>query len=133
VVSKIWGTDQIAVGTKVSDMQKNVARLFSASREGGALTEAAYWAHARRKIHDVYIRSQSATAEDALKHIGELYAIEVEIRDLPATKRLTARQSRSASLHEWMVEKRATLLKHPGGARRSLCTKPVKHPVLLLP
>ncbi|EES3797877.1 TPA: IS66 family transposase [Escherichia coli] len=55
-------------------------RLFSAEREGGALTEVACWAHARRKIHDVYISSQSATAEEALKRISELYAIEDEIR-----------------------------------------------------
>ncbi len=33
-------------------------RLFSAEREGGALTEVACWAHARRKIHDVYISSK---------------------------------------------------------------------------
>ncbi|HAO0898034.1 TPA: IS66-like element ISEc23 family transposase, partial [Escherichia coli] len=39
-------------------------RLFSAEREGGALTEVACWAHARRKIHDVYISSKSATAEE---------------------------------------------------------------------
>ncbi|HBH4975356.1 TPA: transposase, partial [Escherichia coli] len=49
-------------------------RLFSAEREGGALTEVACWAHARRKIHDVYISSKSATAEEALKRISELYA-----------------------------------------------------------
>ncbi|HCP9052805.1 TPA: transposase, partial [Escherichia coli] len=55
-------------------------RLFSAEREGGALTEAGCWAHARRKIHDVYISTKSATAEEALKLIGELYAIEHEIR-----------------------------------------------------
>ncbi|EFI3721960.1 IS66-like element ISEc43 family transposase, partial [Escherichia coli] len=42
-------------------------RLFSAEREGGALTEAGCWAHARRKIHDVYISTKSATAEEALK------------------------------------------------------------------
>ncbi|CAJ1281395.1 IS66 family transposase ISEc23 [Escherichia coli] len=59
-------------------------RLFSAEREGGALTEAACWAHARRKIHDVYISSKSATAEEALKRISELYAIEDEIRGLPS-------------------------------------------------
>ncbi|EFD0959495.1 IS66 family transposase, partial [Escherichia coli] len=58
-------------------------RLFSAEREGGALTEAGCWAHARRKIHDVYISTKSATAEEALKLIGELYAIEHEIRGLP--------------------------------------------------
>ncbi|MGG5040814.1 IS66 family transposase, partial [Escherichia coli] len=39
-------------------------RLFSAEREGGALTEAGCWAHARRKIHDVYISTKSATAEE---------------------------------------------------------------------
>ncbi len=40
-------------------------RLFSAEREGSALTEAGCWAHARRKIHDVYISTKSATAEEA--------------------------------------------------------------------
>ncbi|EFW11058.1 transposase, IS66 family, partial [Serratia symbiotica str. Tucson] len=45
--------------------------------------EAACWAHARRKIHDVYISTQTATAEEALKRIGELYVIEEEIRGRP--------------------------------------------------
>lgn len=87
----------------------------SAERDGGPLTEAACWAHARRKIHDVYISTQAATAEEALKRIGELYVIEEAIRGLPATERLAARQSQSkpllASLHEWLVEKSATLSK----------------------
>ncbi|MEJ6231307.1 IS66 family transposase [Escherichia coli] len=90
-------------------------RLFSAEREGGALTEVACWAHARRKIHDVYISSKSATAEEALKRISELYAIEDEIRGLPESERLAVRQQRSkvllTSLHEWMVEKNGTLSK----------------------
>ncbi|MDL7606967.1 transposase, partial [Escherichia coli] len=59
-------------------------RLFSAEREGGALTEVACWAHARR----IYISSKSATAEEALKRISELYAIEDEIRGLPESERL---------------------------------------------
>lgn len=90
-------------------------RLFSAEREGGPLREAACWAHARRKIHDVYISTQTATAEEALKRIGELYAIEDEIHGLTTAERLAARESRSkpllASLHEWLVEKSATLSK----------------------
>lgn len=90
-------------------------RLFSAEREGGALTEVACWAHARRKIHDVYISSKSTTAEEALKRISELYAIEDEIRGLPESERLAVRQQRSkellTSLHEWMVEKNGTLSK----------------------
>ncbi|CTT30773.1 transposase [Escherichia coli] len=72
-------------------------------------------AHARRKIHDVYISSKSATAEEALKRISELYAIEDEIRGLPESERLAVRQQRSkallTSLHEWMMEKNGTLSK----------------------
>ena len=34
------------------------------------------------KIHDVYIGTQTATAGEALKRIGELYAVEEEIRGL---------------------------------------------------
>ena len=90
-------------------------RLFSAERDGGPLMEAACWAHARRKIHDVYISTHTATAEEALQRIGELYAVEEEIRGLPATERLAVSQSRSkpllTSLHEWLVEKSTTLSK----------------------
>ncbi len=67
------------------------------------------------KIRNVYISSKSATAEEALKRISELYAIEDEIRGLPESERLAARQQRSkallTSLHEWMVEKNGTLSK----------------------
>ncbi|WP_373880362.1 IS66 family transposase, partial [Martelella alba] len=75
-------------GVLQADAFTGYDRLFSTSREGGALIEAACWAHARRKIHDVYIGSKSATAEEALKRIGELYAIEAEIRDRPEAERL---------------------------------------------
>lgn len=89
--------------------------MFSAERDGGPLTEVACWAHARKKIHDVYISTQTAKAEEALKRISELYAIEDEIRGLPSSERLAVRQSRCkpllASLHEWLVEKCATLSK----------------------
>ena len=90
-------------------------RLFSAEREGGALTEAGFWAHAWRKIYDVYISSKSATAEEALKLIGELYTIEHEIRGLPVSERLATRQMQSkpllASLYKLMQEKEHTLSK----------------------
>jgi Transposase and inactivated derivatives len=102
-------------GVLQADAFAGYDRLFSPEREGGPLTEAACWAHARRKIHDVYISTQTATAEEALKRIGELYAIEKEIRGLTTAERLAARQSRSkpllASLHEWLKEKSTTLSK----------------------
>ncbi|MFT3523506.1 IS66 family transposase, partial [Klebsiella pneumoniae] len=40
-------------GVLQADAFAGYDRLFSTSREGGVLTEAACWAHARRKIHDV--------------------------------------------------------------------------------
>lgn len=102
-------------GVLQADAFAGYDRLFSPEREGGPLTEAACWAHARRKIHDVYISTHTATAEEALKRIGELYAIEEEIRGLTTEERLAARQSQSkpllASLHEWLVEKNETLSK----------------------
>lgn len=102
-------------GVLQADAYGGYDRLFSAEREGGALFEAACWAHARRKIHDVYISSGGATAEEALKRIGELYAIEEEIRGRPEAERLSVRQVRSKpllnSLHEWLVEKSAMLSK----------------------
>ena len=61
-------------------------RLFSAEREGGgALTGSRMLGLTRgAKSTTMYISStKSATAEEALKLIGELYAIEHEIRGLP--------------------------------------------------
>ncbi|EFG9451608.1 IS66 family transposase [Escherichia coli] len=102
-------------GILQADAFNGYDRLFSAEREGGALTEAGCWAHARRKIHDVYISTKSATAEEALKLIGELYAIEHEIRGLPVSERLAVRQMQSkpllTSLYKLMQEKEHTLSK----------------------
>ena len=83
------------------------------------------------KSHDVYISSKSATAEEALKRISELYAIEDEIRGLPESERLAVRQQRSkallTSLHEWMVEKNGIQT----GRSVQLCTESVGRPLLL--
>ena len=86
----------------------------------------------------MHVRTPSALTEEALKRIGELYAIEAEIRGMPETERLAARQSRSApllaSLHEWMVEKSATLSKKSRlGEAFTYALNPVGCPVLLLP
>lgn len=80
-------------GVLQADAFAGYNRLFSAEREGGPLTEAACWAHARRQIHDVYISTQTATAEEALKRIGELYAVEDAIRGLPAGSETIPKQA----------------------------------------
>ncbi|EFK2540383.1 IS66 family transposase, partial [Escherichia coli] len=103
-------------GILQADAFSGYDRLFSAKREGGAQTEVACWVHARRKIHDVYISSKSTTAEEALKRISELYAIEAEIRGMTAEQRLAERQLKTKpllkSLESWLREKMKTLSRH---------------------
>ncbi|VTQ29145.1 Transposase and inactivated derivatives [Streptococcus pneumoniae] len=69
-------------------LQADAYAGFNELYRDGRITEAACWAHARRKIHDVHVRTPSALTEEALKRIGELYAIEAEIRGMTAEQRL---------------------------------------------
>ena len=70
------------------------------------LEEAACWAHARRKFFDLHAANGSPVAAEALQRIGELYAIEDEIRGKPPDERRDARQARAgpllADLHAWL-------------------------------
>ena len=61
------------------------------------VTEAACWAHARRKFFDVHAATGSPLAQEALHRIAALYAIEAEIRGQPADVRLAVRAVRSAA------------------------------------
>jgi transposase len=49
---------------------------FNAIFETGTVTEAACWAHVRRKFFDVHAATASPVAKEALDRIGTLYAIE---------------------------------------------------------
>ncbi len=68
--------------------------------------EAACWAHARRKFHEIHVVHASPTTTEALVRIGALYAIEDEIRGKPIETRLSARQARARplldDLRKWM-------------------------------
>jgi transposase len=65
---------------------------------GNHIYEAACWAHARRKFHEIHVVHASPTTTGALARIGALYAIEDEIRGKPADLRLSIRQSRARPL-----------------------------------
>jgi len=73
---------------------------------GNHIYEAACWAHARRKFHDIHLAHASPTTTDALARIGALYAVEDEIRGKPVDVRLSVRQSRARplldELRKWM-------------------------------
>jgi transposase len=65
---------------------------------GDDIYEAACWAHARRKFHEIHVAHASPTTTEALTRISALYAIEDEIRGKPADIRLNVRQTRARSL-----------------------------------
>ena len=73
---------------------------------GNHIYEAACWAHARRKFHEIHVVHASQTTTEALARIGALYAIEDEIRGKPTDLRLSIRQSRARplldELRTWM-------------------------------
>ncbi len=73
--------------------------------EGGRM-ETACWAHVRRKFYDLQVAHASRLAAEALKRIGELYAIESDIRGRPPEERLHARTTRARplldSLQQWL-------------------------------
>jgi transposase len=60
--------------------------------------EAGCMAHARRKFHDLFVARKNEVNTEALRRIGELYAIEAEIRRKPPDDRWRVRQERTRPL-----------------------------------
>ncbi|RRC72839.1 IS66 family transposase, partial [Escherichia coli] len=104
-------------------LQADAYAGFNELYRDGRITEAACWAHARRKIHDVHVRTPSALTEEALKRIGELYAIESELRGKRAEERQAVRHQKVlpllASLDGWLRENQKTLARHSELAKAS--------------
>src|SRR3954449_586017 len=77
------------------------------NRPPGEVRLAFCWAHCRRRFYEFHQATGSPLAEEALRRIGELYAIEAEIRGRPAEERRTVRQERSRpivdALHAWLT------------------------------
>ena len=83
--------------------------------KSGEILEAACWAHARRKFHDMHVLNATPITTHALKTIGELYAIEKIIRGKSPAERLKVRQEQSApivnALRTWLTEQITTVSK----------------------
>lgn len=54
-------------------------------------------AHARRKIHDVHARVPTDITTEALQRIGELYAIEAEVRGMFSRTASGSKKSQSCA------------------------------------
>ncbi|WP_133523182.1 IS66 family transposase [Buttiauxella sp. JUb87] len=94
-------------------LQADAYAGYNALYANGQVTEAGCMAHARRKFHDVHVRTPTAVTVEALRRFGELYAIEAEIRGSPAAERLAVRREKSvplmASLNIWWREQAAVM------------------------
>jgi transposase len=78
-----------------------------AGRPPGAIRLAFCWAHCRRRFYEIHQATGSPLAQEALRRIRELYAIEAEVRGRSAEERRTTRQERSQpiveALHAWLT------------------------------
>jgi transposase len=92
-------------GVLQADAYAGFAKLYAS----GDIVEASCWAHARRPfwdLHESQGRVAGSVAEQALRRIGALYAIEADIRGNPVDERCRQRQARAGPLLEelfaWM-------------------------------
>ncbi|WP_296762476.1 IS66 family transposase [Sediminimonas sp.] len=86
-------------------------RLTRPSRKGGDPIRVAHcWAHARRKLKEVFDRDGSEIAAEGLRRIAEIYKVEADIRGCAPGQRLSARQAHTAPLAtafgDWLQEQR---------------------------
>ncbi len=76
----------------------NGFKALERSRNDGSVVLAFCWAHLRRRFFEIHAGTASPIAAEALLRIGEIYAIEREIRGQPPEQRVAVRQTRSAPL-----------------------------------
>lgn len=84
----------------------------------GDIVLAACWAHARRKFYEVHQATGSPIAQEVLRRIAALYAIEAEIRGSSAFSRREVRDARSRTIVEalrpWLERQLMRLPKRSG-------------------
>ena len=75
---------------------------FNGLFAGNRITEAACWAHVRRKFFDVHAATGSPIAKEALDRIGDLYGVEKTITACrPISGDANASSARSRSPRRW--------------------------------
>ncbi|HEX3995165.1 MAG TPA: IS66 family transposase [Acetobacteraceae bacterium] len=84
-------------------------KLARPGRAAGVIKLAYCLAHARREFFDVHKRTKDPVAEEAMRRISEVYAIEARIRGRAAGDRVAVRQAETRPLMEalwsWLMER----------------------------
>jgi hypothetical protein len=122
-------------GILQADAYAGFGKLYDPKRKPGPITEAACWAHSRRKFyvladlaHSARRKAQSRTAAaisplalEAVRRIDALFDVERDINGKPVQERLENRRERAAplvaELEIWMRHERAKLSRHNDVAR----------------
>jgi transposase len=108
-------------GILQADAYAGFGDLYDGRRKPGPITEAACWAHGRRKFFVIADTSKAPVALEAVRRIDAIFAIERDINGHPTDDRLVARQERVmplvADLEGWMRAERARLSRHADTAK----------------
>jgi transposase len=100
-------------GILQADAYPGFGQLYEPGRVIGAATEAACWAHARRKFFELAELKKAPFAVEAVKRIDVLFAIEREINGRPPDERRSVRAAQSKPLVEdlerWLRAQRGRL------------------------
>ena len=103
-------------GILQADAYAGYNALYEAGRMPGPITEAACWAHGRRKLFELAELARAPLAIEAVRRIDAIFDAERAINGLPPDKRLAVRQQHIAplvvELKTWMRESRARLSRH---------------------
>jgi transposase len=108
-------------GILQADAYAGYNALYEPDRKPGPITEAACWAHGRRKLFDLAEVARAPLAVEAVRRIDAVFGAERAINGLPAEQRLAVRRKRVASLvaglEAWMRENRGKLSRHNAVAK----------------
>jgi transposase len=100
-------------GILQADAFSGFGLLYAPGRPAGAITEAACWAHARRKFFEIAELKKAPIAMEAVRRMDALFAIEREINGMTAEGRREVRTERSQPLvtecEAWLREHRSKL------------------------
>jgi len=95
--------------------------LYHPLRKPGPITEAACWAHGRRRLFVLADVAKAPLAIEAVRRIDAIFDVERDINGLSAAQRHAVRQVRVAplvaALEQWMRGERAKLSRHADVAK----------------
>ncbi len=107
-------------GSLMVDDYGGYKKMFAADA-AQIVIELGCWAHARRKFFDLQAGGVHAQAEEALRRIGKLYAVEEAARAMDCASRALHRQQNSVTIledmHEWLIRLRIATADNSGLAR----------------